>query len=121
MHFVLGEEVEHFVRFPQRTGLNYDAPFVIDNLVELLGGQAQQVADLWGVDLSTRCGANGTTSSMCPAYHDAPSFPRHLHAATVADDALWDALILPQWHSQSLLGPKIRSQNKPPISGLYVR
>ena len=30
-------------------------------------------------------------------------------------------LYLPQWHSQSLVGPKIRSQNRPSRSGLSVR
>ena len=29
-------------------------------------------------------------------------------------------LYLPQWHSQSFTGPKILSQNNPPISGLRV-
>ena len=29
-------------------------------------------------------------------------------------------LYLPQWHSQSLVGPKIRSQNRPSRSGLRV-
>lgn len=30
-------------------------------------------------------------------------------------------LYFPQWHSQSLVGPKIRSQNSPSFSGLRVR
>ncbi len=30
-------------------------------------------------------------------------------------------LYLPQEHSQSLTGPKMRSQNRPPFSGLNVR
>ncbi|GBD30319.1 hypothetical protein HRbin32_01422 [bacterium HR32] len=30
-------------------------------------------------------------------------------------------LYLPQWHSQSFTGPKIRSQNRPSRSGLRVR
>ena len=30
-------------------------------------------------------------------------------------------LYLPQWHSQSLLGPKMRSQNRPSRSGFRVR
>ena len=30
-------------------------------------------------------------------------------------------LYLPQWHSQSLVGPKIFSQNRPSRSGLSVR
>ena len=30
-------------------------------------------------------------------------------------------LYLPQWHSQSLVGPKMRSQNRPSRSGLSVR
>ena len=30
-------------------------------------------------------------------------------------------LYLPQWHSQSLVGPKMRSQNRPSRSGLRVR
>ncbi len=30
-------------------------------------------------------------------------------------------LYLPQWHSQSLVGPKIRSQNSPSRSGFSVR
>ena len=30
-------------------------------------------------------------------------------------------LYLPQWHSQSRVGPKIRSQNRPSFSGFSVR
>ncbi len=30
-------------------------------------------------------------------------------------------LYLPQWHSQSRVGPKMRSQNRPSFSGFKVR
>ena len=30
-------------------------------------------------------------------------------------------LYLPQWHSQSRVGPKMRSQNRPSFSGFSVR
>jgi hypothetical protein len=47
---------------------------------------------------------------------------RHLDATAVADDAfVADPLVLPQAHSQSLTGPKMRSQNSPSFSGLKER
>ena len=45
-----------------------------------------------------------------------------LDAAAVADFALVaDLLYFPQWHSQSFVGPKMRSQKRPSRSGLSVR
>ena len=93
---VFGEEVENlYAFFSQGTGLNYDVPLVIDNLVELFCGQAQQVADFVGERLEVPDVGNGHHQFDVTHALTTHLLLGYFHAATVADDALVaDALVL---------------------------
>ncbi len=68
-----------------------------------------------------RC-ETGTASSMWPIRSrrtraSVTSTPHRSHTMFLCLMRLY----FPQEHSQSFVGPKIRSQNRPPFSGLKVR
>ena len=75
-----------------------------------------------GIPLKYQMWLTGAASSMCPMRSRrtlllVTSTPHLSHTTP-----LWCVrLYLPQLHSQSLVGPKIRSQNRPSRSGLSVR
>jgi hypothetical protein len=80
------------------------------------------VARRLGAHLKNHRCETGTASSMWPMRSrrtraSVTSTPQRSHTMFLCLMRLY----LPQEHSQSLVGPKIRSQNNPPFSGLKVR
>ena len=86
--FVFGEQVVDGQFITEHTGLNHDITLVVDDHVELLGGNAQQVAHL--------VGQRTEVPNVRHRHHQGDvsgTFATHLlfghfHTATVADDAL---------------------------------
>ncbi|MCS1408203.1 MAG: hypothetical protein M2R45_01376 [Verrucomicrobia subdivision 3 bacterium] len=75
-----------------------------------------------GMHLKNQMWETGTANSMCPILsrrtrESVTSTPQRSQTTPRCLILLY----LPQEHSQSFTGPKIRSQNKPPFSGLSVR
>ena len=90
-------EVLHSVPFlvHGRTGLDHHVPLVVDDLVELLGGQAQQVADL--VRKTAEIPDVGHRHHQLDVAHafTAHLLLGHFHTAAVAHDPfVTDALVL---------------------------
>ena len=83
-----------------------------------LGEISSIKAILFGIPLKYQMCATGAASSICPilsllTFALVTSTP-HLSQTTPLYLTL---LYLPQWHSQSFLGPNILSQNRPSFSG----
>jgi hypothetical protein len=66
-------------------------------------------------DLEVRFLANRDPHLHFALLSDFPDAATQTHAG---DDGLVHTARFPQWHSQSLTGPKMRSQNRPSRSGL---
>src|SRR4026207_1150049 len=75
-----------------------------------------------GMHLKNQIGPGGTASSMCPmrSRRTRASVTSTPQRSQTTPRCLM-RLYLPQEHSQSLTGPKMRSQKSPPFSGLNER
>ena len=99
-----------------------DVILVIDDALELAGGHVEHEADarrhaFEEPDVRDRHGQFDVAHAFA-----AHARERHFDAATIADDALvLDALVFSAGAFPVRVGPKMRSQNKPPFSGLNVR
>ena len=94
----------------------------VDDLLEVLRGQVEQVAEAARDALEVPDVGDG--SGELDVAHPLTTHlgAGDLDATALADDALEaDRLYLPQLHSQSRVGPKMRSQKRPSFSGLRVR
>ena len=75
-----------------------------------------------GIPLKYQICDTGAASSICPmrsrrTLERVTSTPQRSQMIPLYRMRLY----LPQWHSQSRVGPKIRSQKRPSFSGLRVR
>ena len=75
-----------------------------------------------GMHLKNQMWETGTASSMWPmrSRRTRASVTSTPHRSQITPLYLM-RLYFPQAHSQSLVGPKMRSQKRPPFSGLKVR
>jgi len=94
----------------------------IQDRFQVAQGNVEQMADAAGQSLEDHTCEQGDASSMWPrrsrrTFDSVTSTP-HLSQIT---PRCFMRLYLPQRHSQSVTGPKMRAQNKPSRSGLKVR
>ena len=88
-----------------------------------LGEMSSTSAIREGIALKYQICDTGLASSMCPirsrrTFLVVTSTPHFSHLMI---SLLWEFLYLPHMQAPSLVGPKMRSQNRPPISGFSVR
>ena len=97
----------------------YDAKYI--TFSKALGETSNIKAILLGIPLKYQMWATGAASSMCPILSlltlDFVTSTPHLSQTIPLYLTL---LYLPQWHSQSFVGPNILSQNRPSFSGFNV-
>ena len=97
----------------------YEAKYTIFS--RFLGETSNIKAILLGIPLKYQICATGAASSICPILSlltfDFVTSTPHLSQTIPLYLTL---LYLPQWHSQSFVGPNILSQNKPSFSGFNV-
>ena len=97
----------------------YEAKYI--TFSRFLGEMSSIKAILLGIPLKYQICATGAASSMCPILSrltlDFVTSTPHLSHTTPLYLTL---LYLPQWHSQSFVGPNILSQNNPSLSGFNV-
>ncbi len=103
-------------------GIDDDVILVIDHALELAAVMSSMRPMREGMHLKNQMWLTGTASSMWPMRSrrtrlSVTSTPQRSQMTPLCLMRLY----LPQEHSQSLVGPKMRSQNKPPFSGLNVR
>jgi hypothetical protein len=94
----------------------------VDDLLEVLRGQVEQVPEPARDALEVPDVGDGAASSMWPirsrrTLARVTSTPQRSQMMPLKRTRLY----LPQLHSQSRVGPKMRSQNSPSFSGLRVR
>ena len=93
----------------------------VDDALEVLGRQVEQVAQTWARPSKYQMCVTGAASSMWPMRSrrtlERVISPQRSQMMPLNRTRLY----LPQWHSQSRVGPKMRSQNRPSFSGFRVR
>ena len=93
--FVLGEQVVHGKLVAEHAGLDHHVALIINNGVELLGGDAEEVAHLIGQGTEIPDVCHGHNELDVTGTLAAHLLLRDLYAASVADDALVaNALVL---------------------------
>jgi hypothetical protein len=103
-------------------GIDDDVVLVIEDALEERAVMSSTRPMRLGVHLKNQMCETGTASSMWPMRSrrtraSVTSTPQRSQITPLCLMRLY----FPQAHSQSLVGPKMRSQNRPPFSGLNVR